>query len=172
MAEVAGVSVFVWLLLATPPVLVTLIWAARRTQIWLLILAFSWSVAASSTAESFDDIFLAKRFDLKFANAQDVALEVSLFGAGVFSLVGLILFGYTLALPIKTARRARAPAYLPAVLGGLYMTVPWLLDVSHVDIEPPLVWSWMLLVPIASALVVLRPTRAAGILPSPLTRDS
>jgi hypothetical protein len=171
MPEVVGVSV-VWWLLATPPVLITLIYAVRRTRIWLLILAFSWGVAGSSTAESFYDIVFAKRFDQKFAHAPDVALELSIFGAAAFSLLGLVLFGCTLALSIKKERRAIAPVYLPAIFGGLYMSVPWLMYWSHGDIEAPFFWSWMLLVPVASALVVVRPVRTAGIFPSPLTRDS
>ena len=114
MLEVVGVSV-VWWLLATPPVLITLIYAVRRTRIWLSILAFSWGVAGSSTAESFYDILFAKRFDQKFAHAPDVALELSLFGAAAFSLLGLVLFGCTLALSIKKERRAIAPVYLPAI---------------------------------------------------------
>lgn len=122
--------------------------------------------------ESFFDIFFAKRFDQKFVNAPDVALELSLLGDAVFSLLGVFLFGCTLALPIVKARRARDPVYLPVVLGGLYITVPWLLYMSHVDTEGPFLWSWMLLVPITSALVVLRPVRPAGILPSPPERNS
>jgi hypothetical protein len=123
--EVLGVSIYAWFLLVAPPLLLMLVLALLRTRVWLLIAAFSWSAAGTALAECLYDILAAKRFDQKFQHAPEVALELSLLGAGCIVLIGLAVFG--LALAGKKQLRERIPVYLAAVLGGLFTTVPWLL---------------------------------------------
>lgn len=105
MAELLGVSIYVWLPLVLPPLLLALILAVWRTRVWGLLIALSWSAAGAALAECLYDILVAKRFDQKFQYAPAVALALSLLGAAGIVSIGLLLFGLLLAGEERTPRK-------------------------------------------------------------------
>ena len=123
--ELLGVSIYDWLPMVVPPLLLALVMAVWRTRVWALLIAFSWSAAGTAVAECVYDTLIAKRFDQKFQYAPAAALELSLLGAAGIVAIGLLLFGLVLAG--KKELRAKLPIWLAGVVGALYTTVPWLL---------------------------------------------
>jgi len=144
-----------------PPACLAIFALIRRTAPLILAFSYSISTACISLAETLYEIFVARSFDAKFQRAPTVALELSLLGDLVLSFLALVVFGCTLALAAKKNLRPGPFGYsLAALLGGLYMFLPWLVWSRQAEAPQPLAWVWTLSAPVASALLTLRLVRA------------
>jgi hypothetical protein len=151
MSEFSAVPAYVWLILLIPSTLIGIVTTLSRTRIWLVALSFSLTTFAIAVAESYYTVVVMQRFDQKFRDAPEVALEISLFAEAVIGMIGVLLFGATLAL-FRGKDRALAPpsVYISVLMGGIYMILP-----NAVDIPVALFWIFAVFFPILSARLTL-----------------
>jgi hypothetical protein len=98
-----------------------------------------------------------KLVDDKFKHAPSAALELAFFGDAILGFIGLLLFGGTLAYCARQGRNVTARSIVAAALfGGIYATL--LNELYWWHIEAPLLidWIWILLMPVAAALLTTR----------------
>ena len=131
--------------------------SARRTAAWTLTLAFSLTAWAICDAESFYTIFVVKMLDAEFRQVPWGAFGLSLLGCTFVALFGMLLFAGSLTL---LKRRPLYPTslgvYVSAILGGIYVTIPFLFFADDGSTPAALFWAWAVLFPIISARVALR----------------
>ena len=99
-----AVPAYIWFILVLPSAMVAIIASLQRTPIWILMLSFSLAAAAAAVTESFYTVVVIQRYDAKFRQAPEAALELALFGDAIIAPLGLMLFGGALALSKRKGR--------------------------------------------------------------------
>jgi len=157
MWHISAVPLYIWCMLLLPSALVATQVAFRRRWAYAPIVIFSLVNAVVSSAESVYTVFVLKRFDDKFRHAPNAALELALFGDAIIGFIGLIFFGSVLAYCARKGRRVTTGSVIFAALfGGIYESLLDLLYWSRIEAPLPVVWLWIFLVPVATALVTVR----------------
>jgi hypothetical protein len=150
MSRVGAIPGYIWLMFLTPSAGIGIVGVLRRTLAWFVALSFSLTTIGVAIAEAFYTIFIKQQFDEKFREAPGAAYELSLFGDAVISILGVLLFGVTVA--------RRWSICIGSVLGAVYSTVPnvfyWSLD----DIPIAPFWIFAVFFPIVAARLTLHRT--------------
>jgi len=159
---ISSVPAYIWCMLVLPSTLFAIIALLRRTHLWMLILSFSFAAAAASVAESFYAVAVMHRFDAKFAQAPEVALELDLLGDAIITLSGILLFGLTLALSKRGGFHSISLGVIvAAILSGTYVIVPEVIY-AFVRTSANFFRAWILLFPIIAARLTILAVRLQG----------
>ena len=157
----SAVPLYLWCMLLLPSAVAAIYVAVRRRWVYAPIPFFSITSVFTSSVESIYTVVILKRFDQKFA--PKAALELSLFGDAVISLIGLIFFGSTLAYYARRSSRVTARSIVVAALSGaVYPTVLIVLYWGHIQASLLIQWIWILLMPVAAAWLTFRQTAVQG----------
>lgn len=163
MWRISAVPTYVWWLLVLPCALVAVTAALRRTYVWRSTFLFSLVAVVLGAMGSYYQVFVMGHFDRKFQYAPEVAFEIDLFGDAIMALLGLLLFGGSLAfLTHKKFRPNALGEYVSAFLGGLYVIVPQLLAASIQNATSWVFQAWLVIFPIIAARMALRSRRDAA----------
>lgn len=155
--SISAVPLYLWFMLLLPSTVLATYIAVRRKWAYVPVLSFSLATVVASSAESVYTVFVLKRFDEKFRNAPDAALEISLFGDAVIGFIALLLFGGTVAYYALRGREATTSSIIMAMLfGGIYASLPNVLYLWNIQAPPLLWWAWILSIPEAAALLTAR----------------
>jgi hypothetical protein len=131
-----------------------LVWRRWR---YAPVLSFSLTTVVVSSAESVYTVFVLKRFDEKFRHAPNAAVEISLFGDAITGWIGLLFFGGTFAYVARQGRYTTVSSIiLAAVFGGIYATLPNVLNWWHIEVSNLMQWIWIFVIPVAAALLTVR----------------
>ena len=156
MSRVGAIPGYIWLILLTPSAGIGILGVLRRTLVWILVLSFSLTMVVVAVAESFYPIFIRQKFDDKFRQAPGAAFELSLFGDAVISLLGVLLFGVTVALlRRKELGPMRWSICIGSLLGAVYSTVPNVFYWRQDNMPIALFWIFAVFFPIVAARLTL-----------------
>jgi hypothetical protein len=160
MWRISAVSAYTWCLLLGPSALIAVIAALRRASVWIFALSFSLTAVAVGAAEDYYMNFVVGPPDPKFRSAPGAAFELDLFGDAIITLLGVLLFGGSLALLTrKSFRSIGSGLYISAIFGSLYATMPLLLFVVARNYPVALYWAWAVVSPIIAVRLTLRRVR-------------
>jgi hypothetical protein len=164
MSVVGAIPGYIWLMFLTPSAGIGIVGVLRRTLVWFVALSFSLTTIGVAIAEGFYTVFIKQQFDEKFRQAPGAGYELSLFGDAAISILGMLLFGATIALLRRNELAPRRWSLcIASLLGAVYSTVPnvfyWSLD--EIPIAP--FWIFALFFPILAARLTLHRTLAADV---------
>jgi hypothetical protein len=156
MWNVGRIPPYLWSMLLLPSAVLAMCAAVWRKSFFRAVLSFSLATVFASMSGSFYTVFVMRKFDSKFRYAPDVAFELSVFGDAVVAVIGLLLFGATLAFHTRQAMYGTALLWLAALFGVIYATLPKAFYWSNIRVPVIVWWIWTLLIPVAAAWLISR----------------
>jgi hypothetical protein len=128
------------------------------TYFWFHVLLFSMGAMMVAPAESYYAIFATARLGESTRDALVGDFELSLIEDAILTGFGVLLFsGAVVFFARKGFGPTRLGFWLSLIMGGLYVTMPFMLAWLRIDeMSKVLFWSWILLFPLLSARVTVQ----------------